>query len=227
VFTGLIQDVGEVAHVAHRARGSRIRIQTGLDLSDAQIGESIAVDGACFTVVELSPASGSGESRSQFSVDVSSESLACTTAGGLAPGNPVHLERALKLSDRLGGHLVLGHVDGVGELKSRTRDDTAVHLRFAAPTEVTSYLIQKGCITVDGVSLTVNQCDSSGFGVTIIPHTADRTRLADLDLGGRVNLEADVIGKYVARLLRPAWGDADRHLEQLLAEQGFGGPSKS
>ena len=184
-----------------------------MDLCDVTLGESIAVNGACFTVVEVSDVC--------FSVDVSPESLDRTTTGALRQGDLVHLERALRLSDRLGGHLVLGHVDGVGQLQSKVPEANAWHLTFGAPPEVTEYLIPKGCIAVDGVSLTVNSCDGHSFGVTIVPHTTDKTNLLSRNVGDKVNLEADVIGKYVAKLLGPAGRQSDARLLEALATGGF------
>lgn len=213
MFTGLVQDVGEVASVSHTGRASRITLRTTMDLQDAELGESIAVDGACYTVVEASGRT--------FAVDVSPESLDRTTAGQLKVGDAVHLERAMRLADRLGGHLMLGHVDAVGRVERLVPEANAWHLTFSAPPEVTRYLIPKGSIAVNGVSLTVNACDDSGFGVTIIPHTAQRTTLARLSVGTRVNLEADVIGKYVAKLLGPMGPGTDERLLAALRGAGF------
>ena len=213
MFTGLVQDVGTVMSVTHRGRASRLAIKTQMDLSDVLLGESIAVNGACFTVVEFSDET--------FAVDVSPESLDRTTTGALRQSDRVHLERALRLSDRLGGHLVLGHVDGVGQLKAKVPEANAWHLSFAAPPEVTDYLIPKGCIAVDGVSLTVNSCDGRSFSVTIVPHTTDRTNLLNRTIGDRVNLEADVIGKYVAKLMGPTSKQKDAGLLEALATGGF------
>jgi len=193
MFTGLVTDIGEVVHVDHLERNSRITIRSHLDLSDLVMGESIAVDGACYTVVAFS--------GDRFAVDVSPESLDRTTAGSLKAGDMVHLERALRLSDRLGGHLVLGHVDGVGKLLSKNQEANAWHLIFSIPETVQPYMVPKGCVTVNGVSLTVNRCDSAEFGVTIVPHTHEKTCLTALKVGDCVNLEADVIGKYVASLM--------------------------
>ena len=213
MFTGLIQDIGTVTAVTHRGRSSRITVKTKLDLSDGEMGESIAVNGACFTVVEFSD--------HQFAVDVSPESLDRTSAGQLKTGSGVHLERALRLSDRLGGHMVLGHVVGLGELLAKTEEANATHLSFSAPPEVSPFLIPKGSVAVDGVSLTVNSCDDTTFSVTIIPHTVERTLLTTLRVGDHVNLEADVIGKYVARLLGPRSAQSDESLVASLKAAGF------
>ena len=213
MFTGLVQDVGTVVSVSHRGRASRIGFRTAMDLTDVTLGESIAVNGACFTVVEFSD--------DIFAVDVSPESLDRTTTGALRQGDEVHLERALRLSDRLGGHLVLGHVDGVGQLQSKVPEANAWHLRFSAPREVADFLIPKGCVAVDGVSLTINSCDSHSFGVTVVPHTTDRTSLLSRTVGDKVNLEADVVGKYVARLLGPMTGKDDAQLLETLMTAGF------
>jgi riboflavin synthase len=193
MFTGLVTDIGEVVQVEHMERNSRVTVSSNLDLSDLDIGESIAIDGACYTVVEFS--------ADRFAVDISPESLDRTTAGSLKVGDTVHLERALRLSDRLGGHLVLGHVDGVGQLKSISQEANAWHLVFSSPESVVPFLVSKGCVTVNGVSLTVNRCDEAQFNVTIVPHTHEKTRLTALNVGDFVNLEADVIGKYVASLM--------------------------
>ncbi len=223
MFTGLIQDIGTIARVDHLGRASRLSVRTAMDLGDAELGESIAVNGACLTVVEVR-----GDT---FAVDVSPETLDKTSAGRLAAGHEVHLERALRLADRLGGHLVLGHVDGVGTIVSRRAEANAVHLEISAPPEVARYLVPKGCIAVDGVSLTVNTCDERRFSVTIVPHTSAKTLLTRYGQGTTVNLEADVIGKYVAALVAPhrdgagaGSGARDEALRQALVRGGFMGP---
>ena len=193
MFTGLVQDIGTVTQVQREDRASRVTVSTGLDLSDLASGESVAINGTCFTVV--------AHTTDSFTIDISPESLDRTNLSHLNRGDQVHLERAMRLSDRLGGHLVLGHVDGVGRLAKRRAEGNAWHLTFEVPAEVRPYLIPKGCIAVDGVSLTINRCDPLSFDVTIVPHTHEKTLLTRLSVGAEVNLEADVIGKYVVASL--------------------------
>jgi riboflavin synthase len=191
MFTGLVQDVGTVERVTPGPT-TDVWIRTALGAADFALGESIAIDGACLTVVE--------RAGDRFRVQAGPETLRRTTLGALEPGSRVHLERALRLSDRLGGHLVLGHVDGVAEVRSRRVDGGAVVLEIALPAELALFFIEKGSVTVDGVSLTVNTLGPDQFSVALIPETQARTTLGARAPGTRVNLEADVIGKYVARL---------------------------
>lgn len=211
MFTGLVQDVGTVERVAPGPT-TDLWIRTALGAGDFALGESIAIDGACLTVVE--------RAGDTFRVQAGPETLRRTTLGALRPGSRVHLERALRLSDRLGGHLVLGHVDGVAAVRSRQAEGGAVVLEIGLPPELAPYFIEKGSVTVDGVSLTVNALGSDHFSVALIPETQARTTLGDRSAGTRVNLEADVIGKYVARLHRaPASGGLT---EDVLRAAGFG-----
>jgi riboflavin synthase len=191
VFTGLVQDVGVVERVLPGAT-SDVWVRTALGVSDFALGESIAVDGACLTVVE--------RSASSFRVQAGPETLRRTTLGALRTGSRVHLERALRLSDRLGGHLVLGHVDGVCTVKTVRTDGGAVVLDISLPAQLAPFFIEKGSVAVDGVSLTVNTLGRDDFSVALIPETQARTTLGQKSTGTRVNVEADVIGKYVARL---------------------------
>lgn len=218
MFTGLIEHIGEVGQVAHLGDTLRITIDCAeMDFSDVVLGESIAVDGACMTVVRF-------DSHS-FDFEASPESLARTTLGDLERGTRVHLERAMVLGGRLGGHLVQGHVDGVGTLVDVAQDLHSWRLTFHAPPAVSLYLVEKGSITISGVSLTVNSVDAGGnFTVTIVPHTSKHTRLVSIRPGARVNLEADVIGKYVRRLMAAGEGGVytgDGVTHELLAEAGF------
>lgn len=195
MFTGLVQAVGRIA--AREARGGdvRLRIGTGaLPLSDLQLGESIAVSGVCLTVVAFDAVS--------FEADVSNETLALTTLGALAAGAPVNLERALLPTTRLGGHLVSGHVDGLGCVLAIGDDARSQRWRIAAPPALLRYIAAKGSICVDGVSLTVNAVDEAGFDVNLVPHTIANTAFAATGAGDAVNLEVDLIARYAERLLQ-------------------------
>ena len=184
MFTGIVEELGSVGAVD----GGRLRIDASTVLEDAEIGASIAVNGVCVTVVAM----GDG----WWEADLSEETLARTTLGDLAPGSPVNLERPVRLADRLGGHLVQGHVDGVGEVVEPAPD-----LAVRMPAGLGRYVVEKGSITVDGVSLTVVEPRADGFTVAVIPHTAEVTTLGRRRPGDRVNLEVDVVAKYVERLL--------------------------
>jgi riboflavin synthase len=217
MFTGIIQAVGEVRTLEPRGGDLRLRIGTGgLDLSDVALGDSIAVNGVCLTAVEL-PGDG-------FAADVSNETLSLTSLGGLKPGSPVNLEKALTLQTRLGGHLVSGHVDGLGEVIERHDDARSVRFRIRAPRDLARYIAHKGSITVDGTSLTVNGVSGDVFDLNIVPHTLRETIMSDYRPGRQVNLEVDLVARYLERLLLgeraadPAGGGID--LEQL-AKAGF------
>jgi riboflavin synthase len=194
MFTGLIEAVGRVDAIEPRDGDLRLSIAVGsLPFDDVALGESVAVSGCCLTVVAFDEAG--------FCADVSTESLDCTTLGGLAVGAAVNLERALRAGDRLGGHLVSGHVDGVGTVAAVTPDARAQRWRFAAPAALLRYVATKGSIAVDGVSLTVNAVDETGFEVALIPHTLAHTAFSHIGPGSRVNLEVDQVARYVERLL--------------------------
>ncbi|MCL6556610.1 MAG: riboflavin synthase [Burkholderiales bacterium] len=192
MFTGIVQAVGRVREATPRGEGLRLTIDAGdLDLEDVSIGDSIAVNGVCLTVVE--------KGDSHFKVEVSAETLRCTT--GFAPGDAVNLEKALRLADRLGGHLVSGHVDGVGVVTRREALAECVLLEVEAPPALARYIAAKGSITLDGVSLTVNEVEGERFRVNLIPHTLLVTTLTHLAPGRRVNLEVDLLARYAERLL--------------------------
>jgi len=210
MFTGIIQTVGQVAAIDRRGGDARLHI-AGLPLPDGALGESIAVSGVCLTAVEFT---GDG-----FVADVSAETLACTTLGAWSVGQRVNLERALAVGERLGGHIVSGHVDGVGEVVLRQTDGRSQRFTLRAPALLARYIAAKGSITVDGVSLTVNTVNGTEFGVNIVPHTLTHTSLDALRAGSRMNLEVDLLARYLERLLgRDAGGDVDM---ALLAEHGF------
>lgn len=194
MFTGLIEGVGGLLAREAGQAGARLRVATGtLPFADAQVGESIAVNGACLTVAALH--------EDGFEADVSAETLVMTTLGALAPGRALNLERALRLGDRLGGHMVGGHVDGVGRLESSAREGETRRWRISMPDALARYLASKGSITVDGVSLTINALDPAGFSVMLVPHTLAHTALGAVVAGDAVNLEVDMLARYVERLL--------------------------
>jgi len=217
VFTGLIEGVGRVLAIEPRGGDARLRIEVGsLPFADVAIGESIAVNGVCLTVVEFDAAS--------FAADASTETLALTTLGELAVDRALNLDRAMRPTDRLGGHLVSGHVDGVGCVQQVWPDARAQRWRFLAPAPLLRYIAVKGSICVDGVSLTVNRCEKTRFYVNMIPHTADATTLGRKRAGETVNIETDIIGKYVERLAAPYTGTAPAGgglSRDLLSRHGF------
>lgn len=216
MFTGIIQAVGKIAALEAKGGDARLRIATGtLDLSGVRLGDSIAVNGVCLTAVEL-PGDG-------FWADVSGETLGRTTLGALRAGDAVNLEKALLPTTPLGGHLVSGHVDGVGEVSERREEARSVRFRIAAPAALARYIAEKGSICVDGVSLTVNAVHGAVFELNIVPHTLQATTLGHLGPGRRVNLEVDLIARYLERLLlgeRAATGSATL-TRAFLGEHGF------
>ncbi len=194
MFSGIIADIGTIKLATDRAGGLRLVISTGaLDLSDVQLGDSIAVNGICLTVI--------AHSSDTFTVEVSRETLDCTV-GLDAQGTPVNLEKALRLADRLGGHLVSGHVDGVGEVMAFTDLGESWKLVVRAPHALAKYIATKGSIAINGISLTVNQVSGSEFTINLIPHTLAMTNLKNLRAGSRINLEVDLIARYVERMMQ-------------------------
>lgn len=217
MFTGIIQAVGRVSAIEARGADVRLRLRSEtLHLADARLGDSIAVNGVCLTAIELEPQS--------FSADVSSETLSCTTLGRLKAGMAVNLELALLPTTRLGGHLVSGHVDGVGRLVESRPDGRSQRLNFELPTTLARYVAAKGSICVDGISLTVNAVEASRFDVNIVPHTLANTTLTALRVGDEVNIEVDLLARYLERLLSgneaPAIGAITR---EILKRTGFTG----
>ncbi len=219
MFTGIIQSIGEVAALQPKGDDLRLHIRTGkLALADVVIGDSIATSGVCLTVVEL-PGDG-------FWADVSGETLACTRTGELKTGDRVNLEKALTLSTPLGGHLVSGHVDGLGEVVSRHEDGRSVRFRMRAPDSLAHYIAAKGSVCVDGISLTVNAVDGAEFELNIVPHTLVETTMGEFQPGRTFNLEVDIIARYLERLLlgqRAAQPGSEGVTEELLQRCGFMG----
>ncbi|MBK9949502.1 MAG: riboflavin synthase [Nitrospira sp.] len=194
MFTGIVEEMGGITVMNKSLSGAKLTILASTVMSDLKIGDSVSVNGICLTVVS--------RSERDFSVEVSPETLSVTTLGSFAVGMPVNLERAMKLNERIGGHLVAGHVDGVGMIRSRQQDANAIVFTIGAPPEILRYCVAKGSITVDGISLTINSVTDQGFSVAIIPHTAKVTILGLKQVNDTVNLESDLIGKYVERLLQ-------------------------
>jgi riboflavin synthase len=217
MFTGIIQAIGTIAGLEQRGGDVRLRIRTGkLDIGQTQLGDSIAVNGVCLTAVEL-PGDG-------FAADVSRETLSLTTLGGLNTGSHVNLEKALTLSTPLGGHLVSGHVDGMGRVLERKDDARSIRLRIEAPAELARYIAPKGSICVDGTSLTVNEVEGALFSLNIVPHTIEETIIGGYASGAKVNLEVDLIARYLERLLlgeKAADPSSAGISRTFLAEHGF------
>ncbi|WP_137970784.1 riboflavin synthase [Pseudomonas sp. F(2018)] len=217
MFTGIIESIGTIRALSPKGGDVRVYVQTGkLDLGDVKLGDSIAVNGVCLTAVEL-PGDG-------FWADVSRETLACSAFIDLKIGSRVNLEKALTPTTRLGGHLVSGHVDGVGEIVKREDNARAIQFTVRAPRELAKYIALKGSITVDGTSLTVNAVNGAEFELTIVPHTLVETIMADYQSGRRVNLEVDLLARYLERLLlgdKAAEPTASGITEGFLAAHGY------
>lgn len=191
MFTGIITDVGRVASVKRRG-DMYARIETAYDTAKIDIGASIASDGVCLTVVDLGPG--------WYGVDISAETLERTNLGAWSEGQRVNLERALKVGDELGGHIVSGHVDGVAEVVALTDEGDSTRVRFLAPAALSKFIAPKGSVALNGTSLTVNEVEGDSFGVNLIPHTKEVTNWGDIAVGDKVNLEIDTLARYVARL---------------------------
>ena len=216
MFTGIVEEVGAIRNIKRGQHSAVLTIQAKTVLEETRIGDSIAVNGICLTVTRLFP--------DGFSADVMHETLNRSSLAGLTAGSVVNLERAMPANGRFGGHIVAGHVDGVGHISDIRRDDTAVWYTVLAGPEILRYVVEKGSITIDGISLTVATLDSDSFQVSIIPHTGSETILLEKKAGDVVNLENDIIGKYVQRLLtNPAPEEAPQSKVtwEFLAENGF------
>ncbi len=215
MFTGLIEDVGKVQKLERRGGSARLSLSTALPAPEFHIGDSVAVNGVCLTVTN--------SSGTTLSFDVSPETLDKSSLGRLSSGDPVNLERAMRLSDRLGGHIVTGHIDCVATVAERREDSGNILLSFKMPVDKIRYVIEKGSVAIDGISLTVNSTAADSFSVNIIPHTSQLTTLRHKKAGDTVNIETDIIGRYVERLFSgPASGkdSAGISLKKLM-ENGF------
>jgi riboflavin synthase len=220
LFTGIIESFGTIKRIESQGEGKILHIGCDLDVSQSKIGDSIAVNGACLTVVSIE--------KNAFKVDMAPETVERTTFKHLTSGSKVNIERALRLSDRIDGHLVSGHIDGTGIISSIIRKSNAVIIKIDVPQKIAADMIEKGSIAIEGISLTVNKCSDKDFEVSIIPHTADITTIGLKRVGDEVNLETDMIGKYVKRILMGSIskndalpkGKTDISME-LLARNGF------
>lgn len=216
MFTGIIQSVGKIEAIEDTGGDRTFSIDLGdLNVSDIALGDSVAISGVCLTAVAFD--------GNSFKADVSTETLSVTTMGELSVGDQVNLELALTPTTRLGGHMVSGHVDGVGQVVDRYQDGRSERIDISAPPALSRYIAAKGSICVDGVSLTVNEVSGDRFGVNIIPHTVEQTNLGRCQAGVRVNLEIDVIARYLERLLTAGGGHADSAEEIILAGGSQGG----
>lgn len=215
MFTGIIEELGTVERVTRGRVSAVIAIRAEHILSDLKIGDSVAVNGVCLTATGLT---GHG-----FTADVMHETLDRSALAGLGPGSRVNLERAMAANGRFGGHIVAGHVDGVGTIAAIEQDDNAIWFTITAPEQVLRYVVEKGSIAIDGISLTVARVETDRFAVSVIPHTAAVTLLGQRRTGDRVNLESDLVGKYVERLLRPAPEEKgqSRLTMEFLTQHGF------
>jgi riboflavin synthase len=209
MFTGIIENAGAVKRITRKGEDALLIIDTSLNLDDTKVGDSIAVNGACLTVTE--------KTDRGFSADVSAETLTRTNLKLLKSGDRVNLEKSLRMNSFLGGHLVLGHVDGLGKIQEKMNKSNSLQLGVEIDTELSRYIVEKGSVAVDGISLTVNRCEKNRFYVTIIPHTARNTTLEFKKVADLVNIETDIIGKYVEKLLNRGKGIDMR----FLAEHGF------
>ena len=209
MFTGIIEDLGTVVRISRKGEDALLIVDAAMDLDDINIGDSISVSGACLTVTER------GDKR--FSADVSAETLARTNLKSLKTGDKVNLEKSLRLNSFLGGHLVLGHVDGIGKIQEKVSKANSIQFGLEIDAELGRHIVEKGSVAVDGISLTVNRCEKKRFYVNIIPHTARSTTLGFKKVADLVNIETDIIGKYVEKFLNPGKG-IDM---SLLAEHGF------
>ena len=215
MFTGIVEEVGTIRNIKRGQHSAVLTIQAKTVLEETRIGDSIAVNGICLTVTRLFP--------DGFSADVMHETLNRSSLAGLTAGSVVNLERAMPANGRFGGHIVAGHVDGVGHIANIRRDDTAVWYTVHAGPEILRYVVEKGSIAIDGISLTVARVETDRFAVSVIPHTAAVTLLGQRRTGDRVNLESDLVGKYVERLLRPAPEEKgqSRLTMEFLTQHGF------
>jgi riboflavin synthase len=213
MFTGIIENTGKVLRIEFRGQEKKLTLQLPFDLTDVQPGDSINVNGACLTVV--------GKKGQTIELDLSPETLQKTTLAKVKEGDKVNIERALRLSDRLGGHIVTGHIDGIGAITDRIQERDFLHLRIRIPKSISRYVVQKGSIAIDGISLTVNEYGREEISLTLIPYTLEKTSLINKKVGDEVNVETDILGKYVEKMLDRE-GEKPKGIDlSFLKEHGF------
>ena len=213
MFTGIVEEIGHIRRIIKRNRAERLTVSCSRVLEGTKIGDSIAVNGACLTVVSMTDDS--------FDADVTPETMRRTAFSLFRPGSPVNLERALRLCDRLGGHIMMGHVDGIGHNLSMEKEDNALNISISLDRKWMRYIIEKGSVAVDGISLTVAKRENGAFGIALIPHTGEETALLEKHPGDPVNIECDYLGKYVEQLMNR--GPAEDLSMELLETLGHGG----
>ena len=213
MFTGIIEDKGEILRIEYQGQEKRLTITLPSYLTEVQLGDSININGVCLTVVQ--------KKERELELDLSQETLQKTVLGELKKGDQVNLERALRLTDRLGGHIVTGHVDGMGVIIEKRGERDFLQLRIRIPESVSKYVVQKGSIAIDGISLTVNECRGGEIQMTLIPYTLDKTTLMGKKVGDRVNVETDILAKYVEKLMNPGGQKSGQVELSFLKEHGF------
>ena len=214
MFTGIVEELGKIKEIKYGSKSISLTIEAEEILEALKLGDSIATNGVCLTVTEFT--------ENEFKVDVMPETMRNSSLAELKIGEFVNLERALRLSDRLGGHIVSGHIDGVGVIRSKRREDNAIVVTIKPPEELLKYIINKGSVTIDGVSLTVALLEADTFDISLIPHTRQVTILGNKDVSTKVNLEVDIIGKYVERMMGFGDGDEPSSIDMdFLQEKGF------
>ena len=213
MFTGIIEDKGKVLRIERRGQEKRLTIGLPPHLTELQLGDSININGVCLTVIQ--------KKEQKIELDLSQETLQKTVLGGLKEGDMVNLERALRLTDRLGGHIVTGHIDGIGMIVGKNKERDFLQLRIKIPESISRYVVQKGSIAIDGISLTVNECQEGEIQMTLIPYTLEKTTLMNKRVGDRVNVEADILGKYVEKFLDRGDKRSSKLDLSFLREHGF------
>lgn len=213
MFTGIVEGKGKLLRIEYRGHEKRLTIELPTHLTEIQLGDSMSINGVCLTVVE--------KKEKTIGVDLSFETLQKTLLGGLKEGDPVNLERALRLCDRLGGHIVTGHIDGVGIIIEKRKERDFLQLRIKIPNSISRYIVKKGSIAIDGISLTVNECQGEEIQMTLIPYTLQKTTLIDKKVGDQVNVETDILGKYVEKMLDQKNGKSVAMNLSFLQNHGF------